>query len=127
MEYLSMKKKTLVITVIVTLLLLIIGLFGLRTWIYSDAIQAAEEAQARFSGDRVEALIAQLKSDEMPMRQKNRSVWALGQLRDKRAVPSLERLVTNEQCDHVNFICQSEVKKALGHCRGETYGLFFWK
>ena len=42
-------------------------------------------ATQEYSGDRVEALIAYLQSEEHSLRNRNRAVWALGQIGDDRA------------------------------------------
>jgi len=49
---------------------------------------------------------------------RNHAIWALGQLGDKRALPSLEKLYTGEPCDHSKYVCQYELKKAIKLCRG---------
>jgi hypothetical protein len=64
-------------------------------------------------GDNVAALIAYVQSDLHSLHDRDMAVWALGQARDKRAVPILELFVTGEKCDHSKFLCQHELKKAI--------------
>jgi hypothetical protein len=126
-KHVNMKKKTIIYVMLIAALLAVCGIYGLRFWVYSDAIDAGREAQIMFPGDAVEALIARLESDETTVDEKNRAVWALGQMRDARAVPVLEPLTTGESepCDHSRLVCQYELKKALANCRGETFDLVF--
>ena len=46
---------------------------------------AATRAIAEYPGDRVTALMAYASSDDHSLRNRNRAIWALGQLGDKRA------------------------------------------
>ena len=124
-----MKKRTVAYVLLTVVLLAVGGVYGLRFWVYADVADAGREAQIMFPGDRVDALIARLESDETTVEEKNRAVWALGQMRAARAVPVLEPLATDDSqpCDHSRQVCQYELKKALANCRGETFDLVFWK
>ena len=75
--------------------------------------EALQAQQMEGAGQEVPALIAQLQSDTTTLREKNRIIWALGRLRDKRALPVLEALVTGEKCDHSKYVCQRELKRAI--------------
>ena len=81
--------------------------------------EICDEATRIYPGDKVEALIKYIDSDEHPLRKRNRAIWALGQLGDPRASPILEKLYTGEPCNHFKYVCQYELKKALKLCRGE--------
>jgi HEAT repeat protein len=71
-----------------------------------------------YPGDRIEALMTYVESKNHSLRQRNRSVWALGQIGDKRALPVLEKYRTGKPCDHDATLCQREVGKAIKLCRG---------
>ena len=75
-------------------------------------------ATQEYSGDRVEALIAYMQSEKHNLRNRNRSVWALGQIGDKRALSVLEKFHIGEPCDHNKYLCQYELKKAIDLCKG---------
>ena len=108
-------------------LLLALSVFaGLVYWVHTDLHAACAEASAQFPGDDVEALLALLTSENHNLREKNRAIWALGHLVDKRALPNLEALWTGRDCDHQRQICQYELKKALDKVRGETLSICFW-
>lgn len=76
--------------------------------------QAAQE----YSGDRVEALIGYIQSEKHSLRDRNRAVWALGRIGDRRALSVLEKFYIGEPCDHNKYLCQHELKKAINLCKG---------
>jgi hypothetical protein len=77
-----------------------------------------ERAHDNYSGDDTDALIAMMNAGDIPLKDRNRAAWALGQLGDQRATPHLEKLLTGGPCDHASAVCQHELKKALRQCRG---------
>ena len=74
-------------------------------------------------GDDVAALLDYVQSDVHSLQQRNHAVWALGQARDRRALPVLQEFVTHEPCDHDRPLCQHELGKAIALCKGETPNL----
>lgn len=90
--------------------------------IFRDVKHVCAEARKEFPGDHVEALITYLKSDTHSFKEKNRAIWALGELADKRALTVLISLRTGRECDKpcsaTNYICQYELEKAIKHCEG---------
>ncbi|HSL22759.1 MAG TPA: hypothetical protein VK886_14600 [Vicinamibacterales bacterium] len=91
---------------------------GLGWWLYADALRQGQRARAEFGGDEVEALITLVASERHTLAERGRAVHALGQLRDRRALPVLERFYTADECDHARFLCQRELRKAIEKCRG---------
>jgi hypothetical protein len=81
---------------------------------------ASAAAVDEYGGDRVDALLAVVDSPKHSLTERNRAVWALGQLGDARALPTLERYHTGAPCDHARFICQHELDKAIRACRGSV-------
>lgn len=79
-------------------------------------------AQARHASpaapDDVTALLAWVEDETLPVAERNRGVWALGQLRDPRALPLLHSLEV-ETCRHGEDICQHELQKAVALCEGD--------
>ena len=93
--------------------------FVLICWsIRSSVMEMSAEAVSLYPGDRIEALMTYVDSNNHSLRQRNRAVWALGQIGDKRALPVLEKYYTGEPCDHRNSLCQEELAKAIKLCRG---------
>ncbi len=94
-------------------MLVFVAFVGLGAWIQVTAREMGTTAQKEFGGDRVEALMAFVQSDRHALSERNRAVWALGQLRDPRALPVLQKYYTGEPCDHARYLCQAELKKAI--------------
>jgi hypothetical protein len=97
--------------------------YGIVCWlIFSDVKEITQIAQQRFKGDAVEATIAMLQSKETSFVLKNKAVYALGQIGDKRALPALRHQVTGipcpKPCTKHNYICQYELEKAIKTCDG---------
>ena len=88
--------------------------FSIRSSVKEISAQATQE----YPGDRVEALMTYVESKNHSLRQRNRSVWALGQIGDRRALPLLEKSWTGKPCDHSSTLCQREVGKAIKQCKG---------
>ena len=76
------------------------------------------EAVQQYPGDRVEALIAYVRSEDHSLRKRNLAVWTLGQIGDKRALPVLTQFYTGGPCDHSSRLCQGELQKAIKLCKG---------
>jgi hypothetical protein len=74
---------------------------------------AALSAMAQYPGDRVEALSALVACEGCSLSDRNRAVWALGQLRDRRALPILKKYYTGQGCNHSLGLCQYEMRKAV--------------
>jgi hypothetical protein len=97
-------------------------LFIVYLWVCFDirsgVKQISAEATQQYPGDRVEALIAYVKSEDHSLRKRNLAVWALGQIGDKRALPVLTESYTGQPCDHDHYLCQGELQKAIKLCQG---------
>jgi len=100
----------------VACLVLCVGALGFIQWNIQKGLDKlcakAQEAHPH-PGDDVAALIAYLQSDSHSLHDRNLAVWALGQARDRRALPVLQTFVTGEKCDHSKYLCQYELKKAI--------------
>jgi HEAT repeat protein len=101
------------LAVLIVALLLVAGFAAIKWSIHADVSDATELALREYPGDDVLALIAFVESDEHSLPARNRAVWALGQLGDARALPTLERKYTGETCDHARRLCEHELKKAI--------------
>jgi hypothetical protein len=73
--------------------------------------------------DDIAALLDYVQSDAHSLGHRNHAIWALGQARDRRALPVLEGYFTDEFCDHDRHLCQRELGKAIALCQGETPNL----
>jgi len=93
-----------------------------RSWIGGEGV--AREAAQRHpeAEDAVAALMAVVADENIDPRERTQAVWALGQMREPRALPLLESLYTGEPCDHDLRICQYELGKAILKIKGEYVG-----
>lgn len=89
---------------------------------------AMARAQQAHSGDGVSALITVAGSSDAPVAERNRAIWALGQLGAGAALPVLRSLVDDAECSHGTAVCRREVGKALALCEGEfNVGALVWR
>jgi hypothetical protein len=100
------------------LMVIVVGIVGLTAFIDLSAHDTAKAAQREFRGDEVQALIQFVQSEQHTLPDRNRAVWALGRLRDPRAIDVLKRYYTGEDCQHDKFLCQSELRRAIDMCSG---------
>jgi hypothetical protein len=110
------------ISAIVVGILLVIYL-GVSLMIGWGINKESRSAMAQFSGDRIEALMALVDCQDCKLEDRNHAVWALGQLKDKRALPVLYKYRTGKPCNHSQQICQYEIGKAIRWTEGNSYML----
>lgn len=108
------------VAILVVALLMAAGFAAVRWSIHSGVREATEKAVLEYPGDGVLALAAVVDSESHARRDRNRAVWALGQLRDPRALPVLERHRTGGDCDHSRGLCQYELTKAIDLIRSHA-------
>ncbi len=99
----------------------VLALAALELMIGWGVVSQSRNAAARFPGDRVQALIALGDCENCNMDDRNLAVWALGQLRDKRALPVLYKYRTGRPCNHLRNIRQYEISKAIRWTEGNSY------
>lgn len=117
-----MTKRRLNPITIVTIVLFSLGLFIIMFFVVTSVsigksvAGICNNAQTIYPGDCVDALILQVQDESASYTNRNHSVWALGQLGDKRALYTLERLYggnipDREKWDEV--LSQYELSKAI--------------
>ena len=111
-------KKALIYGLLSFLVVCLIGFVSVCFSIRSAVKDMSTKAVKEFPGDRVQALIAYVRSENYTLRKRNRAVWALGQIGDQRALPVLESYYTGGECDHDKHLCQRELKHAIYGCKG---------
>ena len=88
-------------------------------------------AQAKYSGDCVEALISYLDDQTNDFLTRNSAIWALGQLGDERALPVLKKYYTSysgERCNRSEALAQLELQRAISYFEGNlNITHFFWR
>jgi len=106
----------------------IVGYLGLCLIIGLGVNGAVSDARAQFPGDPVSALISVATDEQANISERNRAIWALGQLGSAEALPVLQDMVTDEPCDHGRLICQKEVASAITGCSGGlNVGAVIWR
>ena len=104
--------------------------YGITCWvIFSEVKSICEMAQPQFDGDKVDATIALLQSEKISFVQKNKAVYALGQIGDKKALPALHSQVTGIPCEKPcpkhKYVCQYNLQTAIRGCSGK-FSLTRW-
>jgi len=100
---------------------------GLRIWFRLEINQVCQKAMQEYEGDKIEALISVLNSDHQNLNTKNKVIWALGKLRDKRSLPTLKKLQTGAECDHNHYVCQRELEWAIANLEGRRIDILTFK
>jgi len=105
---------------ILACLLFVIFVYGWACCAIKSGVKAISiEAMQEYPGDRVEAPIEYVQSEDHNLKDRNRAVWALGNIADKRALPVLEQFYVGEPCKHDEYLCQRELKRAIDRCQGK--------
>jgi len=95
-------------------LLIVAGaLLALEGSIRLYARSVGSRAAARYGGDRVTGLTSLVNCAQCPLQERDMAVWALGEFRDRRALPALQAHYTGRKCDHAAELCQYELRKAI--------------
>lgn len=91
------------------------------TTIGNSVNQQCEITQAKYEGDCVESMIKYLDDESNSYKDRNTTVWALGQMGDERALETLNKYYTGvipEKEPLDKGISQYELKKAIKLCEG---------
>ena len=118
-----MKTQKRLIGAAVTIVLTILLLYGIGCrLIYQGVREYTHEAQELYGGAPGPALIALINDDSAPYEKRNSAIWAIGQIGDKRALPTLQGLNTSEDqkppYDTTSYIVQYSVDKAIKQING---------
>ena len=116
------------ISFITMCLVVILSAYGALSWQrYVTIRDVTTKAQIRFSGDRIELLIAYLNSDLTSLEEKNKTIWVLGELREEKAIPAIQVFSYLGECDHNFFVCQKELQKAVRKIKRDLPNPYFWQ
>ena len=113
---------------LIVLVACVVVIILLSLWIELHVKKTCAMAIRKYPGDQVEALMMSVETTENSYRAdlyraNNHAFWALGQLGDKRALPFLKDLLTDEPCDHETNLCQGEIKEAIQKLERNQFNL----
>ena len=123
----QMIKKIMITGLFILITVMGIACMGLRIWFKSEINQICNHAMTRNEGDKIEALIAILNSEDQSLKTKNNAIWALGKLKDQRALTVLRNLQTGNDCDHTRYVCQRELEKAIRNLEGKKIDILTFR
>jgi hypothetical protein len=94
-------------------------------WSIGAGVRAiSDQALRAHPGEQSAALAAFVESEHESFRDRNRAIWALGQLGDRGALPVLEKYYTGSppggKEDQSHELSQYELMKAIALCKGAT-------
>lgn len=124
-------KEKLIYLMAVGLSIFLLFFFITTVWIGYEVQNLCQNAKWQYGGDCVGALSAQLDDENQGYRNRNHSIWALGQLGDERAREVLYKYYTGviperEPLDKV--VSQYELRKAVNLVNGGVNaGAFVWR
>jgi hypothetical protein len=101
--------------------ILLAAFAGISYVVHKEIATMCARARQKYPGDNVEALTRYFDAESLNYQERHQVVWTLGELRDKRALPTLEGLLGNKRYDRY------EVKKAIKKITGEIPNPYFWK
>ena len=107
-------RKTVVAGLVAVFLLGALGLV-LSVHRIGAAVRATcREAAGEFGGDCMGALAAYAESEQHTFEERNHAIWALGEIGDRRAVLTLERLLRGELIDgnRIPKVCRTGMSRA---------------
>jgi hypothetical protein len=114
----------------VALLAAAVGIVLLSLSIELGVQRICKATTQKHPGERIHALLACVESKESSYHEKCRALWALGQLGDRHALPSLRKHLTGKPCDHENDVCcQGELREAIQKLEANQFNLpaFLWR
>ncbi|MHC4536990.1 MAG: hypothetical protein ACYS6K_23830 [Planctomycetota bacterium] len=134
-----LKKKSLLRRILlrwipIVFLAFAIAIILFSLWVELHIKKMCGMATQKYPGDKVEALMMSVVTKEYGYnahryKTNNHIFWTLGQLGDKRALPFLKGLLTDEPCDHETNLCQGEIQEAIHNIERDQFNLpkFLWR
>ncbi len=120
--------------ILLSLILIVLGVISLTffiscTWIGYEVKQKCSISNQIYQNDKcVDNLISFLNDEKNSLKDRNNTIWALGQLGDYKALPVLEKYYTGAECDHNQYLCQYELEKAIRLIKSDfNLSAFVWR
>jgi hypothetical protein len=118
---------------------IILVLFGIglilfnvmNSWIHYEVLHSCEYAKREYSGKCVHALMKMLDDTSQPYALRNSAIWALGQLGESEALPTVQKYYTGNIPPREPIqktISQYELQKSIRLLSGKpNIFAFFWR
>lgn len=123
-------KEKLFYIVAIGISIFLLFFFITSVWIGYEVKNLCQNAKWQYSGNCTDALIAQLKDEHRGFKARNDAIWALGQIGNTSALPTLKSFYTGNipLREPLNkSISQYELKKAIRLMSGEkNISAIFW-
>ena len=101
------------------------------TWIGFDVKTKCFDAKKEYGGSCTKSLVSLLEDENRGFRARNSAIWALGQLGNPSALPTLQKFYTGNIPDREPLdetISQYELKKAINLVSGgKNITAIFWR
>lgn len=124
-------KTLLIYGIIIGIIIFLFFFLITGTWIGHSVKIHCQNAQKRYEGTCVQALIQSLDDESTPTEDRNHAIWALGQLGEKEALETLKKYYTGEIPEKESFnqtISQYELRKAIKLIEsGTNLGTWVWR
>lgn len=126
------RKKLVVYIISIGVMFFLLTFFVSANLIGNEVENRCKIVQKEYEGDCVEALMKLIEDETTSYGEKNRAIWALGQLGDKRALPFLQKYHTgydgNNRIKQDEAISQYELYKAIKLLNGGfNVTAFIWR
>jgi hypothetical protein len=115
-------KRVIFFVIIICIISLASGFIITRNVIKNQLTLICTQATEKYKCQTRKALILQLNDNTVTVKQKNSTIWALGKMKVKEALPDLERLNSEyAEPGHKYHNSLNELKKAVGYLKyGKT-------
>ncbi len=121
MIFTKSQKKILPIVFITIIIVIFAGFFVTVNIINTHIKDRCTMAMNKYKLDCVDSLILWLDDNSNDYRSRNSAIWALGQIGDARALPTLQKYYTGIIPEKESFdrgLSQYELKKAISYFQG---------
>lgn len=124
--------KKIIIYIFVAGVIAVAGMFFVSVLVIGNSVKdVCRVAQTKYQGDCVESLVVFVADENNSFRERNRAIWALGQMGDERGLMVLEKNYTGAEKDRESLdedLSQYELQKAIKLVKGgKNVTAFVWR
>lgn len=124
--------KKIIIYFFIIGIIVIAGMFFISSLVIGNSVKdACQISQTKYQGDCVSSLVVFIDDENNSFQEKNRAIWALGQMGDKKGLIVLEKNYTGMEKKREPLddgLSQYELRKAIGLIKGgNNITAFVWR